>query len=175
MREGKNSAHRADAVVAQDKTMIEERDSKGRFVRGNKASRIHGAYGIRENENEEMPYTEERAEIEKRLKDLRRSLEEEFPKKNIKTELLISDVVRLEATIAHLELYLYKAGSPIDVNRFIKRNIADVQPCMREFLQCITMKRHALMALGMERDGRKGKTLTDVMKEIEEEKEGKEK
>lgn len=145
--------------------MNEDRDGKGRFVKGNKAAQVHGAYPIKDGE--EMPFTEERETIEKRLDGLRSSLEEQFPKKNIKTELLICDVVRLEATIAHLELYLYKAGSPVDINRFKKRNIAEVQPCMREFLQCITMKRHALLALGIEKDGRKAMTPLEKVAEFD--------
>lgn len=144
----------------------EDRDGKGRFVKGNKAAQIHGAYPIKEKE--ELPSTKEKEAIEKRLDDLRLNLEEQFPKKNIKTELLISDVVRLEATIAHLELYLYKIGTPVDMNRFRKRNIAEVQPCMREFLQCMTMKRHALLALGIDRDGRKPKTPMEKAAEFDE-------
>ncbi|MBA7667347.1 hypothetical protein ES703_75434 [subsurface metagenome] len=144
---------------------MEDRDGKGRFVKGNKAAQVHGAYPIKDGE--EMPFTEEREAIEKRLDGLRLSLEEQFPKKNMKTELLIRDVVRLEATIAHLELYLYKAGSPVDMNRFRKRNIAEVQPCMREFLQCITMKRHALLALGIEKDGRKAMTPLEKATEFD--------
>lgn len=154
-----------------EKREIEDRDVKGRFVKGNRAAQIHGAYGIKEGEGEEeMPFTEEREAIDKRLEDLRSNLEQQFPKKNMKTELLISDVVRLEATIAHLELYLYRAGSPVDMHRFKKRNIAEVQPCMREFLQCITMKRHALLALGIEKDGRKEVTPLEKAEEFDEDK-----
>lgn len=147
---------------------MEERDGKGRFVKGNKAAQIHAACSIKETG--ELPFTEEREEIGKHLDKLQSSLEGQFGKRNGKAEILIGQIITHEAIIEHLKLYLYKIGSPVDMYRRGKRNIAEAQPCVRDLLQHMTAQRHALKELEAEAGDRKAKTLTEVVKEIEEEK-----
>jgi len=149
--------------------VIEERDGKGRFVKGNKAAQIHGACSIKEKG--ELPFTEEREEIEKHLGKLQLSLEEQFGKKNGKAEILIGQIITHEAIIEHLKLYLHKIGSPVDMYRRGKRNIAEAQPCVRDLLQHMTAQRHALKELEAEGDGQRAKTLMELAREIEEEEE----
>jgi len=152
--------------------VIEERkdqDSKGRFIKGNKAAQIHAACSIKETG--ELPFTKEREKIEKHLDELQLSLEGQFGKRNGKAEILIGQIITHEAIIEHLKLYLYKIGSPVDMYRRGKRNIAEAQPCVRDLLQHMTAQRHALKELEAEAGDQKGKTLTQVVKEIEEEKE----
>lgn len=146
----------------------EDRDGRGRFMKGNKAAQIHGAYLIKEKG--ELPFIKEREEIEKHLDELQSSLEGQFGKRNGKAEILIGQIITHEAIIEHLKLHLYKIGSPVDMYRRGKRNIAEAQPCVRDLLQHMTAQRHALKELEAEAGGQKGKTLTQVVKEIEEEK-----
>ena len=144
---------------------VEERDGKGRFVKGNRAAQKHGVLAILEKG--ELPSTEEKDTIQKHLDDLKVSLEQQVPERNAKAMLLIRQVVRFEAVIVHLELYLGKVGSLVDRNRLLKRNVVEVQPCLRELLQYLREQRHALTALEIHGDGQKLKTPMEVVTEIE--------
>lgn len=150
---------------------MEERDGKGRFVKGNKAAQKYGAQLILDKG--ELPSTEEKESIQKHLDDLKMSLEQQVPERNAKAMLLIRQVVRFEAVIVHLELYLGKIGSLVDSNRLLKRSIVEVQPCLRELLQYLREQRHALTALDIHGDGLKLKTPMEVVAEIKEKRERK--
>jgi len=126
-----------------------ERDSKGQFQPGNRLAVKHGAYTLKATGK--VPSVRGVPQLKKRLARIREDLKGATPTLNVKKELLIEQIVRTEAQISLIEMYLKKAGL-LRPDKW-RKGIIDLQPALSQsYLAFMNSQRHAIMALGLDEE-----------------------
>lgn len=126
-----------------------DRDDQGRFLPGNRASQKHGAFSLRATGK--VPSVRGIKQLRKRLARIREDLKEATPALNVKKELLIEQIVRTEAQISLIEMYLKKAGL-LRPEKW-RKGIIDLQPALSQsYLAFMNTQRHVIMALGINKE-----------------------
>lgn len=125
-----------------------ERDGQGRFLPGNQTAVKHGAWSLKSGK---IPSVRGVRQLKRDLQQIREELEKITPGLDAKKSLLISQVVRTEAQIRLIEMYLKKAGI-LRPDKW-RRGIVDLQPSLsNSYLAFLNTQRHAIMALGLDQD-----------------------
>ncbi|NVM21416.1 MAG: hypothetical protein HWN68_06515 [Desulfobacterales bacterium] len=138
---------------------------------GNMAALKHGTFAI--IATGKLPSIDGKEKIEKHLSRLSLNLERAVGEMSVQKELLIRQVVRCEAMMKHVEVYMEALGTMIDTTRWKTYKKIEFQPCMSQYMKFLEVQRRALSALGInEMKLDKVRTPFDLAAEVDAEKAG---
>jgi hypothetical protein len=139
------------------------RDPKtGRFLPGNQCAERHGYYSLAKGRVPQIPGI--RA-IRKDLQRIGKELEAMTPNPDVRTKLLVGQVVKTAGMILLLERYMRKAG--ILAPQKWRKGIVEAQPAMKIYLQILDGQRRALAMLNV--DGRQVEKILTPLEIVQEE------
>ena len=97
-----------------------------------------------------LPSVDGKERIEKHLSRLNLNLEKAVGEMSVQKELLIKQVIRCEAMMKHVEVYMEALGTMIDTTRWKSYKKIEFQPCMSQYMKFLEVQRRALSALGLD-------------------------
>ena len=146
-----------------------ERDTKGRFIRGNQAAIKYGGHSF--IATGKIPVVRGTRKLRKELIKIQRELEDNIPDLNAKKLLLVNQIIKSHGFTCLFEMYCRKAGllDPVQT----KRGQVAFQKGFKVYISLLNVQKSAIMALGLdERQAEEALTPYEIIKR-EEEKAGK--
>lgn len=128
-----------------------QRDEKGRFRKGNQLSKTHGGTGFLQSGK--LPAGRKSTALRKELRGLRIGLESLCPERNVRDDLLIASIIKLQGFTLLFELFLKESGC-FDPEGLRKRKL-DYQPGFKTYLQMLGRQGKALDSLGISKQEKK--------------------
>jgi len=117
-----------------------DKDSQGRFVKGNRAAIKSGCYGyIKGGKFPKIPGTKA---IKKQLDELKKQLEQTIPELDVKSALLIDSIIKAHGFSLLFEAYARKLGI-----FSIKKGVIDYMPGFKVYQTFQNIMRHSIRQL----------------------------
>lgn len=130
-----------------DDTKERDKDAvTGQFKKGNRAALKHGAYSLARTKN--VPSIRGVRELARYITQIKANLEKATPDMNVKKELLINQVIKIEEKICFIDMWLRKT-SVLRPDK-ARKGLIELQPVLaNSYLAFLNSQRLALMALGI--------------------------
>lgn len=125
-----------------ERNQMEGRNSRGRFMKGNKHAQKHGVYAL------SRPSIRGIRLLRQHLDHLKGQLEEQLRDLTPHRELLVGNILRCEEKLALLDMFFKKAGL-IEGDKF-RRGKISLQPATSFYVALMNSQRLSLQALGLD-------------------------
>ncbi len=118
------------------------RDSRGRFIKGNKHAQKHGVYALTK------PTIRGMRLLRQHIDNLKGQLEERLEDLTPQREILVGNILRCEEKLALLDMFFKKVGL-IEGDKYRKGKIS-LQPAAGFYVALMNSQRLSLQSLGLD-------------------------